>query len=361
MRAADIIPGHDLEADLFHSWADEARSPRHWAVIGAASLAVHIIFGLLIGYVALLPSQPRILEPPQPDRPRTITKLVAPVIRQLTQKAPNKREVSREFNLASLPPRPETTRIPSPGAAPGTPQKQQNQFKAPPAPSPGKPVIQQPEVIAPETAQLKAQAPPPSLGVQVPIVPPPQAPPPEKPKLAFEKPGSTNGVPAGLNRIPTPKAGLEEAVRQAARAPGSRGVSVGDEEESIAPPMGGLRPSPSAPGKIGSSVELLSDPQGADFIPYLRAVLSAVRRNWTAIIPESARMGRGGRTLVQFAIESGGGLSKIVIASPSGARELDLAAVAGVTASNPFPPLPQGFKGNQIRLQFSFRYNSGGR
>ena len=33
------------------------------------------------------------------------------------------------------------------------------------------------------------------------------------------------------------------------------------------------------------------------------------------------------------------------------------AAVAGISASNPFPPLPGDFKGNQVRLQFNFAYN----
>jgi len=33
------------------------------------------------------------------------------------------------------------------------------------------------------------------------------------------------------------------------------------------------------------------------------------------------------------------------------------AALAGISASNPFPPLPAGFRGDQIRLQLSFFYN----
>jgi outer membrane biosynthesis protein TonB len=36
---------------------------------------------------------------------------------------------------------------------------------------------------------------------------------------------------------------------------------------------------------------------------------------------------------------------------------LDRAAVAGISASNPFPPLPAEFRGEQIRLQFTFLYN----
>ena len=50
-------------------------------------------------------------------------------------------------------------------------------------------------------------------------------------------------------------------------------------------------------------------------------------------------------------------MPKLVISVPSGAQPLDRAAVAGISASNPFPPLPVEFKGEQIRLQFTFSYN----
>jgi TonB family protein len=110
------------------------------------------------------------------------------------------------------------------------------------------------------------------------------------------------------------------------------------------------------PGKLGSSIELMSDPMGVDFWPYLVKVLAAVRRNWYAVIPESARLGRTGRVIIQFAINRDGSVPKLVIAMPSGAEPLDRAAVAGISASNPFPPLPSDFKGSQIRLQFAFTY-----
>jgi TonB family protein len=108
---------------------------------------------------------------------------------------------------------------------------------------------------------------------------------------------------------------------------------------------------------MGSSLELLSDPMGADFRPYLLRVLSSVRRNWFAVIPESARLGRRGKVVVQFAISKDGKVPKLIIASPSGADPLDRAAVAGISASNPFPPLPDDFKGNEVRLQLVFVYN----
>ena len=117
---------------------------------------------------------------------------------------------------------------------------------------------------------------------------------------------------------------------------------------------------PSGPTNSGSAVELLSDPRGVDFRPYLTQVLAAVRRNWFAVIPESARMGMTrGRTLIQFSVARNGSVPKLVIAKTSGAPPLDRAAVAGISASNPFPPLPQEYLGQDIRLQFTFLYNIG--
>jgi hypothetical protein len=45
------------------------------------------------------------------------------------------------------------------------------------------------------------------------------------------------------------------------------------------------------------------------------------------------------------------------LVSTSGDMALDRAAWGGITASNPFPPLPSEFSGSYIRLRFSFRYN----
>jgi TonB family protein len=141
-----------------------------------------------------------------------------------------------------------------------------------------------------------------------------------------------------------------------ARGGGTGGLIVGD----VGLGVGGIGEAinlPPAPGKSGSTLELLSDPQGVDFRPYLIMVLSSVRRNWYAVIPESAKYGRRGKVVIQFAISRDGRVPKLVIVTPSGTEALDRAAVAGVSASNPFPPLPTEFQGQQIRLQFVFAYN----
>jgi TonB family protein len=137
----------------------------------------------------------------------------------------------------------------------------------------------------------------------------------------------------------------------------AKGTTIVDEEEAVTGIVAGSRPS-AMPGKLGSSLELVSDPMGVDFRPYLTRVLAAVRRNWYAVIPESARLGRTGKVVIQFAISKDGSVPKLVIAEPSGADPLDRAAVAGISASNPFPPLPPEFRGSQIRLQLAFDYKT---
>jgi TonB family protein len=143
------------------------------------------------------------------------------------------------------------------------------------------------------------------------------------------------------------------------RGGGSGGLVVGDSGTGI----GGIGEGvnlPPTPGRQGSSLELLSDPMGVDFRPYLIKILASVRRNWWAVMPEAARLGRRGRVGIQFAIARNGSVPKLVIVSNSGTDALDRAAVAGISASNPVPPLPPEYKGDQIRLQFNFAYNQPG-
>ena len=220
-----------------------------------------------------------------------------------------------------------------------------------------------PEPPKVETPALpSAQTPPLGSSLTAPPPPPPQIQAEEKPKLAFETPGAPSRLPArpgGLassRAIAPPADSITEATRSAIRS-GSAGVAVGDLD--LQGP-GGIGPGlnvPSAPGRAASALELLGDPMGVDFKPYLIRILAAVKRNWLAVYPESARLGRAGRVQIQFAIARDGSVPKLVIASTSGTRALDLAAVAGIDSSTPFPPLPGDFKGSQVRLQFTFSYN----
>ena len=110
-------------------------------------------------------------------------------------------------------------------------------------------------------------------------------------------------------------------------------------------PTSPARPDAPSPGPARSNLQLLSDPAGVDFKPYLVQVLAAVRTNWLSVIPESARLGRRGRVLMQFIINRRGGVPKLVIAETSGTAAFDRAAVAGISASYPFPAAAQDLQG----------------
>jgi len=74
-------------------------------------------------------------------------------------------------------------------------------------------------------------------------------------------------------------------------------------------------------------------------------------------MPESVKLGRHGKVGLLFAIVKSGSVSKVTYAFQSGADSLDKAAIAAISASNPFPPLPAEFKGDRVVLQLNFAYN----
>ena len=102
---------------------------------------------------------------------------------------------------------------------------------------------------------------------------------------------------------------------------------------------------------------ILSNTRGVDFGPYLAQILAFVRENWYAVIPESARLGEKGEVSLVFDIQKDGSVPKVELVSSSGKRPLDLAAIASIRASIPFPPLPSEFTGNHLLLQFNYFYN----
>jgi TonB family protein len=347
-------PSTDPELRLLTDWGTGGLRTR-WRDAAVASVIAHLA---LLTLLAMLPSGV-FKAPRRMVEYHRIIPLIAPPF-ELTQPDPNKGKISKSVNIESLLPRPS---IQSPPAARSTtrpaartPAEQPSASVAPPTPSP-KPAPAAPQIAEPpkiETAAVNEGA-----LTKMPIGMP-QAPPQiqaeEKPKLAFENPGaSSSGPRQGTGKIPVPVGGVAEAIRTMPRS-GSGGVTVGDTGSGAGGIGEGLNLPPS-PGKVGSNLELLSDPMGVDFRPYMVQVLAAVRRNWFAIMPESAKLGSRGKVSLQFAIDRGGRVPKLVIVGPSGIQALDRAAVAGVSASNPFPPLPTEFRGTQIRLQLVFSYN----
>jgi TonB family protein len=143
-------------------------------------------------------------------------------------------------------------------------------------------------------------------------------------------------------------AAIEQAARAALSSPGQYG-SGGNF---------GLGQGRQATARIGE-MDVMSDTMGVDFGPYLSRVLNDVRANWYNLIPEAARppLMKRGKVSIEFAITKDGKIAGMQLTGPSGDVSLDRAAWGGITASNPFPPLPSEFKGDYLALRFHFYYN----
>ncbi|MBI2815439.1 MAG: TonB family protein [Acidobacteria bacterium] len=220
--------------------------------------------------------------------------------------------------------------------------------------------------------------PPPSPAPsQAPPAPPSNAPRPDETRIARDAPPP--GVPDARERakeVPKPRPTLEPVPRaepspsQAqlnlpAITPPSRGTDsilrglAKDHATGGGQTFGGAYPDlgPQDPNLNIPGPQILSDTMGVDFNPYLMRVLSVVRRNWYTVIPEIARLGRQGRVVLQFSILRNGGVPDLVLTSSSGTESMDAAALSSIRLSNPFPPLPPEFPGQDIRLRFIYLYN----
>jgi TonB family protein len=341
--------GAESGPNFLLDWHASDDSRRYWRA-GIGTLLVHagvVALVLLLGSL----NGPAIREGTEivPDFKQAVH-LILPS--DLTQKEPNKDKVAKEVSVEDLKPRPPSRkRLPPPPVVrafkppnPLPPTRQQSSV----APR----IAEPPKIETPVTAQ---NAPPalPALAGTPKAPPPPQIQPVEQPKLAFETPGQNGpSETKGQAKLNPPKTGVQDVIHDLAR--GGQGSNAPGPDQ---PPDLPSAKRPTLPGQTGVTPELLSDPMGADFKPYVMQVLALVRKNWFAVWPESARLGNRGVVQIQFTIARDGHVAKLVIATESGTRALDLAAVAGVDASQPFPPFPKEFTGQQVRLQFAFRYN----
>jgi len=103
-------------------------------------------------------------------------------------------------------------------------------------------------------------------------------------------------------------------------------------------------------------VDILNDTQGVDFGPYLKEILVNIKNNWYHLIPEIAEMKKG-KLAIEFAITKDGKVADMRLVASADDTILDRAAWGSITASNPFSPLPDEFKGAYLALRMRFYYN----
>jgi TonB family protein len=204
-----------------------------------------------------------------------------------------------------------------------------------------------PGASGPPTSQPEATSPTPATqNAPEPTAPPPPAPPVtaklQTPPAATAKDIFGSGAMSAGSQI-------DQATRAAAANRGGYGGDSGNYG------LGQGRKPTAAMGPI----EILSDAMGVDFGPYLQRVLHDVRVNWYNLIPESARapIMKKGKVTIEFAILKDGKVAGMKLVSTSGDVALDRGAWGGITASNPFPPLPNEFGGQYLGLRFAFYYN----
>ena len=112
-------------------------------------------------------------------------------------------------------------------------------------------------------------------------------------------------------------------------------------------------------GQVGNAVTILSPTEGVDFSNYIQRLLATLKRNWYAVMPESAMMGDQGVVFTTFQINHDGSVQAPdpTLERTSGKDPLDRAAMSAIRASNPFEPLPPQFHGPYLRLRIVFLYN----
>jgi TonB family protein len=318
-------PPADAELHLLTDWSDPVGRSRAERA-GVFSVLVHVA---LIVFIVVVPES--IMQPPA--RKQTESVVVTPLIEPLsvlTQKDPNTNKPDKVFNATHIEPHPRPNLRPSPPTA--APAQA-------PAPTPAPPTPKPPQQVAlPEPPKVETPNETPKLTLPV---GPPQIQAVEKPHPGFEDVTAPRQVPPEQRVLPIPGPTVENAINGALH-------SGGASNPAVAPP---------GPPATAALPQLLSDPQGVDFRPYLARVLAAVQNRWFAIMPDAVKQGRTGRVGLQIRIQRDGAIGKVVYVGSTGVPALDNAAFAAISAASPFPPLPPAFRGTTIDVQINFEYN----
>jgi TonB family protein len=220
-----------------------------------------------------------------------------------------------------------------------------------PPPGPPDPVAKEAPTPARPSAPSEPMPQPRAQPPQDSPIRPPQQPPPDSASNSLVIPRFSPGK------------ALRDSMKEALKDGGTASAQFGG---PVAPSPGGGGIGGSAgggggggQGYLGGNVEILTPTEGVDFSNYIARVLASVKRNWYAVMPESARLGDRGRVVLQFRIMKNGVVpdAEPAMIGSSTKEPLDRAAVSSIRASTPFEPLPPAFSGPFIELRFIFLYN----
>jgi len=200
--------------------------------------------------------------------------------------------------------------------------------------------------------KMTRQTPPPTPLPNAPTpAPAATAPPPPPAATPTPRPATT----------PLPAAPLPSA--PSAAAPSTSAFST---NPGIGAPRGGRSDGgpgfvPSARAPLGGGAEILSDTQGVNFDPYLRRILSDIKRNWLPLIPEEAEppLSKQGETFIRFTILPDGNIKSASMHLDNSSRDvaIDKSCWSAIVSEGQFPPLPAQFHGPELELRIHFLVN----
>lgn len=236
---------------------------------------------------------------------------------------------------------------------------------APRTPPPSPKVAEQP----PAAAKLSpAPKPTPAARQPLPATPQPQqsasasAPPPPRTQTPTPLPSTPKPIQQAAVNAPTPaptrpnfgQTGGEtagDAIRRAAQAAAQGGGLSGV--------TGGRGGGPVTRQNLNTGVDVLSDMQGVNFNPYLRAILQQIYNTWIPLIPEEARppLNKKGETQIRFMILPDGRVGMMHLDGSTHDDALNRAAWGSITGVGQFPPLPKEFHGPNLELRIHYLVN----
>ncbi|MGA2099170.1 MAG: TonB family protein [Candidatus Acidiferrum sp.] len=224
---------------------------------------------------------------------------------------------------------------------------------APPVPQPvTKPDPVRPKTELPDAPMPKPQTTPPDMQTPAPKPDAPKAP------LKLDTPDMPTPQPnLKLPRNNTVQDSIRDAMKQPSNAGGGRtGAVIGPGPRTPGSPGGG---GGQGHGSFGNGYEILTPTEGVDFHDYMERVIETIRRNWYAVMPQSAMLGERGRVLLRFRINADGSVPRDDPSNDmsSGKEPLDRAAISSIRSSNPFEPLPSAFHGPFIEIRIMYLYN----
>jgi TonB family protein len=107
-------------------------------------------------------------------------------------------------------------------------------------------------------------------------------------------------------------------------------------------------------GRLSQGVDILSDTQGVNFRPYLKAILSEIDDQWSSQVPDGSP---AGSTEIRLSVKPDGTISAMHMDDSTRDDALNRAAWGSLTSIRQLPPLPAKFHGQDLQLRIHFVVN----